>query len=489
MDSHLQNLRRQAATGDMQAEITLADHELRASAPPFDWAAAREAAAAMTPSQRLALKKLLCEVSLSLTGDGGTGKSFLISTAVDLLRQQGRVVAVTASTGLAASLLGGQTIHSWSGCGRGAVNPERMPPRWHHGRAVMIRRTDVLFIDEASMLDARTFGKIEALCRKAKGSDRPWGGLQLVVVGDMAQLPPVQEAEFGFLFEAKTAWEAAGLTQLELREIVRQHDPKFIQALREARLGALSPESLGLLSSRVRAFDPEHARAIRLVTHRRQARKVNHAKLRTLVGSGQPSWKFTAWDRFTDPSRRRYLGSDARLPKEVTLAVGARVLFVENDRDRSWVNGSMGVVTALSEHGVEVHVDGAAAPVLVGRSTEEVCEQAVEHQAGCAGRRGCRCPVKRVLLATRYQFPLQLGWAATIHRAQGMTLDAVSVDLSEVFAPGQAYVAISRVRGLAGLNIERWRGSETFWIHPRVKAFLAGEDPARFSAPNAPQGT
>ena len=437
----------------------------------------------MTSSQRVGLRTLLTHRNSYLSGVAGTGKSYLLRSFVELCHLRDRQVAITASAGLPASLIGGQTIHSWSGAGRGDVDPDRMPARWHSTRSPVIRATDVLVLDEVSMLDARTLAVIEGLCRAARDPAQAWGGLQVVFVGDMGQLPPVEEAERGFAFES-FGWQAANPVVVELSEVVRQSEATFVQALFEARMGKLSAASLRLLSSRVHAYDPEVSGVLRLTTHRRQAEKINLTRLAKLEAQGARRVTFRARDTFAEGVPPQYLEGRLRLRREVALAPGARVLFVQNDSGGRWVNGSQGTVLELFEEAALVLVDGADAPVVVERSLNEVCDRQVEHSSACEGRRrGCRCPIDRKLIAVRYQIPLDLGWSATVHRSQGMTLDAVSVDLRKTFASGQSYVAVSRARTLSGLNIEGWRGAASFWLHPRVEAFLAGRSAAQSNDP------
>jgi len=349
MDSRLQSLRRAAASGDVSAQARLVAEEIRAALPPFDWPPAQQAAASMTAGQRLALKALLMGQSAAVTGPGGTGKSWLVRTAVDLLRRQGREVAVTASTGRAAASLGGETVHRWSGCGVGDVDPADPPGPWFQYRAPVIRATDTLIVDEVSQVHARLLTIVEALCRRAKGCDRPWGGLQVVFVGDHAQLPPVEDA-YGFCFEAD-AWAEADLVQVELRDVVRQQDPRFVRALHEARLGALSGESLALLESRVKAFDPDRAGALRLATRNCDADRINGVRIAALRRQGAPALESRARDWFADPAQRAYLGKLTSLPKDLTLAVGARVILLRNDPAGRWQNGSQGSVTGFADGG------------------------------------------------------------------------------------------------------------------------------------------
>jgi ATP-dependent DNA helicase PIF1 len=468
MDERLQRLRRAVSNGDHEARSRLAIEEGRLGLPPFDRPETRDLGE-MTPSQIVALKSILLGENVFLSGAAGTGKSFLLQAVIRILRAQDRNVAVTAPTGLAASLLDGMTIHRWSGCRLGDVDPDGMPRRWHRYRAPVIRATDVLLIDEISMLDARLLNLVEALVRTAKSSQVPWGGLQLVVVGDFAQLPPVK-AEQGFAFES-LAWHSARLTLVTLTEIVRQQDPAFVRILAEARYGALSSESLKGLESRVGAVDSNDYSVLRLVTHRGQAARANSQKLQALVTNGAVQHLYRAIDWFQDRSYAERLDRRSRLAGSLALAVGARVLLASNDRAGRWCNGSQGVVEELRAETAIVRLDATGGPVEVERVSEEVYDMQIEHRE-CLDSRDCRCPIERVPVARRSQLPIRLGWAVTIHRAQGATLDSVSLDLSKIFSAGQAYVAISRVRTLKGLNIERWRGRDSFWLDPIVGEFL-----------------
>jgi ATP-dependent DNA helicase PIF1 len=403
--------------------------------------------------------------NIFLTGVAGTGKTATLNHFLDKTDKR---VAVTASTGIAATHLGGQTIHSWSGCGRCDQSAEEIAnlPFWKYNRRKDIAECQVLVIDEISMLDGIAFELIGDLVAKAKGSTTPFYATQLIVVGDMGQLAPVQEGANGFAFETTTWWDSK-IKSIELREVRRQKDVLFSGMLRGVRDGTLSVEGEKMLSARVRAFDPDAAQAVRLMTHNAQVDGINTHRLAAMPGASRC---FTSKDIGKEPHITK-LDKDCLAPRHLYLKEGARVMFVKNDKGGRFVNGTLGTVTKLPERDdgsqtMKVKIDSAEAEIDVERQEWNLTGGNVESKDG---------KKKKSVLAQRVQYPLRLAWAITIHKSQGMSLDRVSVDLGDCFAPGQAYVALSRARTLEGLNIERWQGRRSIIAHPTVMKFVHGQ--------------
>lgn len=452
----------------------------------------------LSPDQAAAFEALDGQRSVYLSGVAGTGKSFVLRKWIDHARDQRRRVAVTASTGIAASHVNGRTIHSWIGCGLGKETARQIFDdqrwAWRYRIAPRVRECQVLCIDEISLLDGRTFCLVSDLCKLARaggwssmarpmpGHEKPFGGLQLLLVGDMGQLPPVEEMA-GFAFETDE-WHEAGIQVIELTTVHRQEEVAFARVLREIRDGNLSPEGADMLRSRVNAFDPESPPATRLYSRNADVDRINHDRLEALPG---PAFLFAA-EEGGDQKALEQIEKACLSPRDLYLKVGAPVMFTRNHPDgpHVYVNGTTGIVTWMSDDpqgGMEVTtstgqvlyperhlwqsgVDGSDLWAL-----EKPGDAAAHGRARRLVRR--RDPGKGE--AFRLQYPLRLAWAVTIHKIQGSTLDRVSIDISTCFAPGQAYVALSRARTLAGLNLERSFDPAVIRAHPTALRFLRGQ--------------
>lgn len=412
---------------------------------------------ALSPDQVALADALTAGKNCFVTGSAGTGKTFTIRSWLDYLERAGKSgdVAVTASTGIAATHLAGRTIHSWSGaglCDRPAATIAH-GEYWRHIVKGRIQATKRLLIDEISMLDGAAFSLISRLCGIAKGNREPFGGLQVVLVGDLAQLPPVEEEQRGFAFETQE-WNALKLETHELTHVFRQADRPFVAALQEVRVGKISDEALALLEGRVRAFDPDAVpAAVRLMTHNAQVEEVNLRKLAALAGEEHV---YTAQEE-GDPKGLEALDKHCLSPRVLKLKVGARVMFTKNHTDGYWANGTLGTVTDCGAHAVTVAIDGK--PSLRVEQVDFKLKTTFDAQG-------------RDKEVVRWQIPLRLAWAITVHKSQGMTIPRVSVELARAFAPGQAYVALSRAGSLEGLNIEAWSGRASVHAHPAVLRYL-----------------
>jgi len=374
-----------------------------------------------------------------LTGRAGTGKTTVTRA---ILERLGPKAAVLAPTGVAAMNAGGQTLHSFF----------RLPPRLimpgdvrrlRNARAVKALST--LVIDEISMVRSDMMQAVDAALRLNRDSREPFGGVRMILVGDLAQLPPIAQGEEGafleetyggpFFFHAP-AFRNAGFTMIELHEVHRQGDPEFVEILNAVREGALDRELTDRLNTRVSGRNGLAASETHVVLTptNQAASSINQARLDALTGeprgfAGKVEGEF-------DP---RLFPTDDPL----ILKTGARVMMIRNDPAGRFVNGSIGEVAGFSDGAVIVHVNGETVRV------EPVTWERIRYAADAGGEK-----LKRETVGSYAQYPLRLAWAMTIHKAQGLTLDRVFLDISRrLFAHGQAYVALSRARTLEGLEL------------------------------------
>ena len=381
---------------------------------------------------------------LFVTGRAGTGKSTLLRALRDLIAED---VVVVAPTGLAAVNVGGQTIHSFFGLPPRLVRGDDIK-RSRNGR--IMRRMKYLVIDEVSMVRSDLMWAIDQSLRINRGRARePFGGVKLVLFGDMHQLPPVvQEAEvaehlessFGgpFFFSVHSLREGYGTYLLELSEVFRQSDERLIRLLNHVRDGRAEEDDLELLNDRVRPIRTlaEGDAFVILTPTNAAAQRINLAYLEALPGSPRT---------YAAGITGEFNASASPTDMALTLKAGAKVIMLRNDADRRWVNGSIARISRLSETQVWIEIDGK----------EYEVEPAVWENRRYAFEQGEQKIVETVA-GTFKQFPVRLAWAMTIHKSQGLTLENVYLDLGRgTFAHGQTYVALSRCRTLEGLTLAR----------------------------------
>jgi ATP-dependent DNA helicase PIF1 len=395
-------------------------------------------------TQPQALSVLTTGASVFLTGEPGSGKTHTVNQYVNWLREHNIEPAITASTGIAATHIGGVTIHSWSGIGIADKLTDKDLSLINQNRRVTerIKNTHVLIIDEVSMLSASTLSMVDAVCRKVRGNEEPFGGLQVVLVGDFFQLPPIfrpsndEQPEFLSEESAKSqfAYDSAAWKKLNpfvcyLSEQHRQEDAIFLDMLTAIRQGKFTDEHRALLQTRHTSANEE---VTQLYSHNANVDSINTSQLDDL------------------PDRARVFEMEARgpaalvetltrgclSPSILTLKEGAKVMFTKNDiAGRKFMNGTLGTVIGFEKE--------TNYPIVVTHSGRTVTAEPMEWSLQEEGR----------VLARITQVPLRLAWAITVHKSQGMSLDAAHIDLSRAFEYGQGYVALSRVRTLAGLSL------------------------------------
>jgi hypothetical protein len=413
--------------------------------------------------QDQALQILKTGASVFLTGEPGSGKSYVASRFVSYLRREGVAVAITASTGVAAAQLGGTTVHAWSGIGaRSQVSRSDMDAIAKSRRvADRIKKTRVLIIDEVSMMAGQTLSAVSQVCQYIRKSNDPFGGLQAVFVGDFFQLPPVvrrdehpsaemdsqDEADLSPFAYASRAWRDLDPSICYLTEQHRQNDAEFSSLLAAVRGNRFGPEHRDVLASRKLKVDSLPRSVTRLFTHNMDVDRINQAELVKLPGETRSFVMSSTGDKLlTDGLKRGCLS-----PERLELKIGAIVMFTKNDPEGRFVNGTLGVVTDFdSEDGNPVVLTKGGSTVRAQRAEWKVAED--EHfKAGIE------------------QVPLRLAWAITVHKSQGMSLDAAVMDLSNAFEYGQGYVALSRVRTLGGLHLLGWN-ERALRVHPEALA-------------------
>lgn len=424
----------------------------------------------LTDEQRKAYEAVKDGKSIFLTGPGGTGKSFLLRTLYETIPETtGKQIAITAMTGCAALLIGrfAKTLHSWAGIGLGREPASTLAASIRKSGKSLRRwlGTDILVIDEVSMLTPDLLEKLDQVARTIRRSAAPMGGLQIVFVGDFYQLPPVnkeKEKETPFVFHSPL-WKEIVKETVELTKILRQDDPVFQTILNEARTGEVSEESLKILATRQdRSWQQLQIKPTLLFTRRAEVDNVNDRNLRALQGERKLFKAETVFAPIaatqglteSSPNVKQALEKmdrDGSYMVELILAIGAQVMLLSNlDHEAGLVNGSRGVVVGFEPSG---------APIVQFRSGSAIPISATTWES------------EEIEGLSRKQIPLRLAYAITIHKAQGATLDCALIDIgTSTFEYGQAYVALSRVKNLQSLYI--WDLEPTaFKTHPKVVEF------------------
>jgi hypothetical protein len=397
----------------------------------------------MTQNQALDILKIGANVFL--TGEPGSGKTHTVNLYIQYLREHGVEVAVTASTGIAATHLGGMTIHSWCGIGiKKELSASDLTALRETKRLTSrVQKTGVLIIDEISMLDAGTLSAVSAALCALRYSEKPFGGIQVVFVGDFFQLPPVvREGErfCGFAFDSPS-WQLAKPVVCYLTEQHRHEDEKFTSILSLIRKREKIEGVHSFLSSR--KVEVKSELTTQLYSHNVDVDRVNSEKLRKLPGEGHV---FHMSSRGARPLVEQ-LKKSCLSPEILTLKKGARIMFTKNSLDQGFVNGTLGEVVNFE--------DGL--PVVKTLDGREIKVTPMDWEINDGVK----------TLASITQFPLRLAWAITVHKSQGMTLDAAVMDLSNTFEYGQGYVAISRVRTLSGLFL-LGLNDKALEVHPDI---------------------
>lgn len=428
----------------------------------------------LSPHQQLALDLVVKGVSFFITGKAGSGKSTLLHRIRDHFEKSGQgSPIVVAPTGVAAVNVGGQTVHSLFGLDTSFQNRGTNLVKNNHKSFSLIRKAPLIVIDEVSMLRADVMNAIDELCRAAtRKRDIPFGGKQFVLFGDMFQLPPVVsdkvEREYfdnnwggEFFFNAPMYWDF-DIPMLELQRIYRQTgDMELVNSLNRVRENIIGPEDLELFNERVAPKPPQ---SVVLCTTRRVAGARNRAKLLELEEE-----MVVIEGKITGAFKK----SSCPVPLHLELKLGARVMVMVNNKEEGYYNGSLGEVT-------KIYKDRTGIAVLLDTGEEVQLGPHIWEQKKFKMTGG---KVEQSTVGTFAQIPIRVAFAMTIHKAQGLTLDHVHIDLgSGAFACGQTYVALSRVTTREGLTLERPLSHTDIMVDPKVVKFY------RWKRNNTPVG-
>lgn len=412
-------------------------------------------------TQGEALTILKTGANVFLTGEPGSGKTHTINEFVAWMRASGIEPSVTAATGIAATHVAGMTLHSWSGIGiaesLSAPDVDRIASKEHIARR--LQKAKVLIIEEISMLSAATFEMADAVCREVRRVDQPFGGLTVILVGDFFQLPPVSRGrEVQFAYQS-TTWRDLGLLTCYLTEQFRQDDSAFLDVLSAIRRGEVEELHHESLSARHTDAGSLPQGAPKLFSHNADVDRINASELAKLKGKSKKfNMTSKGKDTFIEGLKRGCLS-----PEVLELKEGAEVMFTKNSPQGKFVNGTLGVVTGWGADSM---------PIVTTKDGSRVSTEPMEWQLEEQGK----------VKAQISQIPLRLAYAMTVHKSQGMSMDAAIMDLSKAFEYGQGYVALSRVRRLAGVYLTGLN-ARALEVHPEIlekdKDFRAASDAAR----------
>ncbi|MFC1613386.1 PIF1 family DEAD/DEAH box helicase [Patescibacteria group bacterium] len=386
-------------------------------------------------TQETAMEILKSGQNVFLTGPAGSGKTYVLNKFIDYLKDKKISVAVTASTGIAATHLNGITIHSWSGLGINEALDGKKLKKITCRRQLRNRilRTTTLIIDEISMLSATQLDSVNEICQRIRENIMPFGGMQIVFCGDFFQLPPIKKSIMGnaIFCYASNVWQTMDIKVCYLDEQHRQKDNVLMKVLNDIRRNCVSRETMEIVASCKNKKFAGNGFPAKLFSHNADVDIINDSELRKILEKPY-AYVIRSYgkEKLADVLKKSCLS-----PERLVLKKGAQVMFVKNNFDEGYVNGTMGYIIGFSKE--------QRFPIVRTFSGKEI----TAFPATWAFQEDDK------ELASIRQIPLRLAWAITVHKSQGMSLDAAEVDLSKTFEYGMGYVALSRVRSLAGLNV------------------------------------
>ncbi len=386
--------------------------------------------------QTLALEIMSEGNNVLLTGPAGSGKTYVLNEFIRRSKGEGKFVSVTATTGLAATHVGGATIHAWSGMGIHDELPRGFADNLAKGRRDIIVATDVLIIDEISMLHDFRLDLVDQIAKTVRRSEEPFGGMQVILCGDFFQLPPVSRRdEFGnqpssnFVVSAEV-WEAMDPTICYLEEQHRQNDEKYLEILNALRANEIRRHHAETLLERQNA--DLNGEVTELHTTNVDVDRINESRLARLPGkSHYYPMQTTGSANYVESLKRSCLA-----PEVLELKIGALVMFIKNSTDKKYANGSLGTVIGFDKTTGYPEVQLKSGRIITPAPDSWELRDGEKKRAGLV------------------QLPLRLAWAITVHKSQGMTLDAAKIDLRRAFVEGMGYVALSRVKSLDTLSLD-----------------------------------
>lgn len=408
-------------------------------------------------TQKEALTILKTGANVFLTGEPGAGKTHTINEFVKYLRAHDIESSITASTGIAATHIGGMTIHSWSGIGIKKFLDKYTLDKIASNKSIWqrVHKAKILIIDEVSMLHADTLAMVEAVCREVKQNSSPFGGLQVILVGDFFQLPPIESfsnepARLGFSKKEKFAYESSVWVKLNpivcyITEQYRQDDTEFLSLLGGLRKNILEPKHLAHIKKR-QEFSIVPKNITKLYSHNIDVDRVNSVEL-SKIDNKLEVFEMTSQGKsnIVESLKKGCLSQE-----KLELKIGASVMFTKNNLNKGFVNGTIGAVSGFDKSNNNF-------PIVKTNSGRHITVEPVDWNMEDNGK----------ILATITQIPLRLAWAITVHKSQGMSLDSAIMDLKNVFEYGQGYVALSRVRRLSGLYL-LGINAKALKVHPEV---------------------
>lgn len=401
--------------------------------------------------QKEALNLLMMGKNVYLTGQAGSGKTHTLNLFINYLKKYKVPMAVTASTGIAATHLSGGTIHSWSGIGIKSLLSQHDIAKIlsNEKKLAQLRDAKILIIDEISMFHSYRLDMVNQVCKIARRDTRPFGSLQVILCGDFFQLPPINEPGFersGFAYKSE-AWKELDLTVCYLDEQHRQLDDSFLKILNDIRSQEVSEYTFERLSTRINKGLLENLIPTKLYTHNADVDAINNAELEKI---DKPVCKYIMTSQ-GNKEIIELLKKGCLAPAELYIKVGALVMFIKNNPAKGYINGTLGRVKGIDTEGYPI-VQTYKGKEIIATPTSWKFEE------------------NEKILAEINQVPLRLAWAITIHKSQGMSLDAAEIDLSKTFAYGMGYVALSRVKSLEGIRL----------IGMNATAFMVDNDVAKF---------